>query len=40
VLTPMRFDGQRPMAPCPPPHLDADGEAVRAAAQAGHWPGA
>ena len=40
VLTPMRFDGQRPMAPCPPPSLDADGEAVRAAAQAGHWPAA
>jgi crotonobetainyl-CoA:carnitine CoA-transferase CaiB-like acyl-CoA transferase len=40
VLTPMRFDGQRPMAPCPPPSLDADGEAVRAAVQAGRWPGA
>lgn len=38
VLTPMCFDGQRPMALCPPPGLDADGDAVRAAAQAGHWP--
>jgi crotonobetainyl-CoA:carnitine CoA-transferase CaiB-like acyl-CoA transferase len=38
VLTPMCFDGQRPLAPSAPPPLDADGEAVRAAAQAQRWP--
>ncbi len=39
VATPMRFDGQRPVADQPPPALDAHGEAVRAALAAGiGWP--
>ena len=39
VANPMRFDGQRAAADAPPPGLDADGEAIRAALAAGRgWP--
>ncbi len=39
VATPMRFDGQRPVAGRAPPALDADGDAIRAAlAQGVGWP--
>jgi len=39
VGTPMRFDGQRPMAGLPPPQLDEHGPALRAALAAGQaWP--
>lgn len=39
LATPMRFDGQRPVAPLAPPRLDEHGEAIRQALadQAG-WP--
>ena len=41
VLTPMRFDGQRPQAARPAPALDADGEAIRGwVARHGRWPDA
>ena len=30
VANPMRFDGQRPWSPMPPPQLDDDGDDVRA----------
>ena len=40
VANPMRFDGQRAMADQPPPGLDAQGDAIRAAlAQQAGWPG-
>ncbi|MBL0088755.1 MAG: CoA transferase [Ideonella sp.] len=40
VGTPMRFDGQRPVADQPPPHLDEHGDALRAALARGEaWPG-
>ncbi|MBL0148100.1 MAG: CoA transferase [Ideonella sp.] len=40
VGTPMRFDGQRPVADQPPPHLDEHGEALREALARGEgWPG-
>ena len=41
LATPMRFDGQRPVAPLAPPLLDEHGEAIRQvlADQAG-WPSA
>ncbi|WP_088279477.1 CaiB/BaiF CoA-transferase family protein [Ideonella sp. A 288] len=39
VATPMRFDGERPLAELPAPHLDEHGPAVRAALAAGQgWP--
>jgi len=39
VANPMRFDGQRAAADAPPPGLDADGEAIRAALAASRgWP--
>ena len=39
VGTPLRFDGQRPVADLPPPHLDAHGHAVREALAHGPgWP--
>ena len=39
LATPMRFDGQRPVAPLAPPRLDEHGDAIRQALadQAG-WP--
>ena len=40
VGNPMRFDGQRAVADQPPPGLDAQGDAIRAAlAQQAGWPG-
>lgn len=40
VGTPMRFDGQRPVADQAPPHLDEHGEALREALARGEgWPG-
>ena len=40
VANPMRFDGQRAIADQPPPGLDAQGDAIRAAlAQQAGWPG-
>jgi len=39
VATPMRFDGQRPVAERAPPRLDEHGEAIRAALARGEtWP--
>jgi len=39
VANPMRFDGQRAIADQPPPGLDAQGDAIRAAlAQQAGWP--
>jgi crotonobetainyl-CoA:carnitine CoA-transferase CaiB-like acyl-CoA transferase len=39
VANPMRFDGQRAIADQPPPRLDAQGDAIRAAlAQQAGWP--
>ena len=39
VATPMRFDGERPVADQPPPRLDQHGEAIRAALASGQgWP--
>jgi crotonobetainyl-CoA:carnitine CoA-transferase CaiB-like acyl-CoA transferase len=39
VATPMRLDGERPVADLPPPALDEHGEAIRAAlAQRKGWP--
>ena len=39
IATPMRFDGQRPLADLPPPQLDAQGPALREAlARAEGWP--
>ena len=39
VANPMRFDGQRAMADQPPPGLDAQGDAIRAALARGEgWP--
>jgi crotonobetainyl-CoA:carnitine CoA-transferase CaiB-like acyl-CoA transferase len=41
VGTPMRFDGVRPVADLPPPHLDEHGPALRAALATGQgWPSA
>ena len=40
VANPMRFDGERAIADQPPPGLDAQGDAIRAALAAGTgWPG-
>lgn len=40
VATPMRFDGERPVADLPPPKLDEQGDAIRAALARGEgWPG-
>ncbi len=39
VASPMRFDGERALAEQPPPGLDAQGDAIRAAlARGGGWP--
>jgi crotonobetainyl-CoA:carnitine CoA-transferase CaiB-like acyl-CoA transferase len=39
VATPMRFDGQRPVAPLAPPRLDEHGDAIRQAlAEQPGWP--
>jgi crotonobetainyl-CoA:carnitine CoA-transferase CaiB-like acyl-CoA transferase len=39
VATPMRFDGERPVADLPPPKLDEQGDAIRAALARGEgWP--
>jgi crotonobetainyl-CoA:carnitine CoA-transferase CaiB-like acyl-CoA transferase len=39
VASPMRFDGERPVADRPPPALDADGDDIRKRAQrADAWP--
>ncbi len=41
VATPMRFDGERPVAARPPPALDEHGAAIRAALARGEsWPAA
>ncbi len=41
VATPMRFDGVRPVADLPPPKLDEQGDAIRAALARGEgWPAA
>jgi len=40
VANPMRFDGERAIADQPPPHIDEQGDAIRAALAAGPgWPG-
>lgn len=40
VANPMRFDGERAIADQPPPHIDEQGDAIRAALAAGQgWPG-
>jgi len=40
VANPMRFDGERALADQPPPHIDEQGDAIRAALAAGQgWPG-
>ncbi len=40
VATPMRFDGERPVADLPPPKLDQQGDPIRAALARGEgWPG-
>ena len=39
TATPMRFDGQRPIADLAPPQLDQHGDAIRAAlARGSDWP--
>ena len=39
IATPMRFDGQRPVADMAPPQLDQHGDAIRAAlARSSDWP--
>jgi len=39
VPNPMRFDGQRAMAPLAPPHIDEQGDAIRQAVATGQgWP--
>ena len=39
LATPMRFDGQRPVAPLAPPRLDEHGDAIRQAlAEQAGWP--
>ena len=39
IATPMRFDGQRPVADLAPPQLDQHGDAIRAALARGNdWP--
>ena len=39
IATPMRFDGQRPVADLAPPQLDQHGDAIRAAlAKSDDWP--
>ena len=39
IATPMRFDGQRPIADLAPPQLDQHGDAIRAAlVKSGEWP--
>jgi crotonobetainyl-CoA:carnitine CoA-transferase CaiB-like acyl-CoA transferase len=41
VGTPMRFDGQRPGSPLPPPMLDQHGQALRQALACDpSWPAA
>ncbi len=41
IATPMRFDGQRPVADLPPPRVDEHGDAIRAALAASpDWPAA
>ena len=40
IASPMRFDGQRPLAETPPPQIDEHGPALRAALARGvGWPG-
>ena len=40
IPNPMRFDGERAMATQPPPKIDEQGDAIRAALAAGTgWPG-
>jgi len=39
IPNPMRFDGERAMADQPPPKIDEQGDAIRAALAAGTgWP--